>query len=95
MIVPRGLGVQQVKVDALQRILASIDVSRLRAFLGLANYYHRFVKNFSLIAKPLTIVKRKDEPWIWGREQQQGFGRLKQKLGSPLVLCRPNSFRPF
>jgi hypothetical protein len=59
MIVPRGLGVQQAKVDALQRIPAPIDVSRLRAFLGLANYYRRFVKNFSLIVKPLTILTGK------------------------------------
>ena len=70
MIIPGGLGVQQAKVDALQKIPAPVDVPRLRAFLGLANYYRRFVKNFSLIAKPLTILTSKDQPWTWGREQQ-------------------------
>ena len=95
MIVPGGLGVQQAKVDALQRILAPIDESRLRAFLGLANYYRRFVKNFSLIAKPLTILKEKDQPWTWGLEKQQAFDTLKQKLGSALVLGRLDSSRPF
>lgn len=95
MIVPGGLGVQQAKVDALQRIPAPIDVSRLRAFLGLANYYRRFVKNFSLIAKPLTILTGKDQPWTWGHEQQQAFDTLKQKLGSALVLRRPDATRPF
>jgi hypothetical protein len=39
MIIPGGLGVQQAKVDALQKIPAPVDVPRLRAFLGLANYY--------------------------------------------------------
>ena len=38
---------QQAKVDALQKILTPVDVQRLRAILGLANYYRRFVKNFS------------------------------------------------
>ena len=45
----RGLGVQHAKVDALQKILAPVDVPRFRVFLGLANYYRRYVKNFSLI----------------------------------------------
>ena len=86
MIIPGGLGVQQAKVDALQKIPAPVDVPRLRAFLGLANYYRRFVKNFSLIAKPLTILTSKDQPWTWGREQQQAFETLKQKLGTTPVL---------
>jgi hypothetical protein len=68
MIILRGLGVQQAKVDALQKILAPVDVPILCAFLGLANYYRQFVKNFSLIAKPLTIFMNKDQPWTWGRE---------------------------
>ena len=68
---------------------------RLRAFLGLANYYRRFVKNFSLIAKPLTILTSKDQPWTWGREQQQAFETLKQKLGSAPVLRRPDVSKSF
>ena len=60
MIVPGGLGVQQAKVGALQRIPTPIDVSQLSAFPVLANYYRQFVKNFSLIAKSLTILTGKD-----------------------------------
>ena len=95
MIVPSGLGVQQAKVDALHKIPASNDVPRFRAFLGLANYYRRFVKNFSLIAKPLTIFTKKDQTWIWNRKQQQTFDTLKQRLGSALVLRRPDVSRIF
>jgi hypothetical protein len=76
--------VQQAKVDALQKIPAPVDVPRLRAFLGLANYYRQFVKNFSLIDKPLTILTSKDQPW--GHEQYLAFETLKQKLGSAPVL---------
>ena len=54
---------QQAKVDALQKISALVDVPRFCVFLGLANYYRRFVKNFSLIAKLLTILKSKDQRW--------------------------------
>ena len=77
-------------MDALQKIPAPVDVPRLRAFLGLTNYYRRFIKNFSLIAKPLTILTNKDQPWTWGREQQHAFKTLKQRLGTVLVLRHPN-----
>ena len=54
MITPGGLGVQEAKVAALNMILIPGDVPRLQAFMGMANYYGRFVCNFSLLAKPLT-----------------------------------------
>ena len=76
MIIPGGLGVQQPKMDALQKFLAPVDVPRFCGFLGLANYYRQFVKNFSLIAKPLTILISEDQPWTWGREQQHTFETL-------------------
>jgi hypothetical protein len=59
---------QQAKMDALQKISTPVDVLKLRAFLGFANYYHPFVKRFNLIAKPLTNVTKKDQPWIWDCE---------------------------
>ena len=63
MIILGGLGVQHAKVDGLQKIPAQVYVVKLCTLLGLANYYQRFVKNFSLIAKPLTILTSKDQPW--------------------------------
>ena len=95
MIVPGGLGVLQAKVDALQKIPAPVDVPRLRVFLGLANYYRRFVKNISLIAKPLTILTSNDQPWTWGCKQQHAFETLKQKLGMAPVLRRPDVSKSF
>ena len=73
MIVRGGLGVQQAMVDALQQIPTPIDVSQLQAFHSLTNYYRQFIKNFSLIAKPLTILTGKDQPWTWGPEQERAF----------------------
>ena len=70
-------------------------MSRLRVFFGLANYYRRFVKNFSLIAKLLTILTEKDQPWTWRQEQEQAFAILKLRLGSAPVLRRPDATRPF
>ena len=95
MITPGGLGVQEANVEALKRIPIPKDVSRLRAFMGLANYYRQFVRGFSLLAKPLTLLTRVDQEWMWGLDQEKAFEALKGALGSTPVLRRPDVRRPF
>jgi hypothetical protein len=73
MIYPGGLGVVASKVEVVMSIPRPKDVSRLQAFLGLCNYYRKFVKIFSTTAKPLTILTRSDQPWIWEDEQEVAF----------------------
>jgi hypothetical protein len=62
MIYPGGLGVVASKVEVVMSIPRPRDVSSLRAFLGLYNYYRKFVKTYSTIAKPLTMLTRLDQP---------------------------------
>jgi len=68
VIYPSGLGVQQVKVEAIARIPHPTDVSRVCAFMGLANYYRRYVKSFSAMAKLLNMLLKLDQEWQWGNE---------------------------
>jgi hypothetical protein len=77
------------KVEVVMSIPRPRDVSRLQAFLGLCNYYRKFVKTFSAIANPLTMLTRSDQPWIWGNEQEAAFGQLKDRLASAPILRRP------
>jgi len=58
-----GLGVQHAKVEAIARILRPTDVNRVRAFMGLTNYYHRYVKGFNAMAKPLNMLLKLDQEW--------------------------------
>jgi hypothetical protein len=95
MIYPGGLGVVASKVEVVMSIPRPIDVSRLRAFLGLCNYYRKFVKTFGAIAKPLTMLTRSDKPWIWGNEQEAAFQQLKERLASASILCRPIAGRTY
>jgi hypothetical protein len=95
MIYPGGLGVVASKVEVVMSIPKPRDVSRLRAFLGLCNYYRKFVKTFSTIAKPLTMLTRLDQPWIWGDEQEAAFGQLKDRLASVPILRRPIAGRTY
>jgi len=44
------------------------NMKHVQQFLGLANYYNRFIKHFARIAKPLTDLVGKDRPWKWEKE---------------------------
>jgi hypothetical protein len=64
MIYLGGLGVVASKVEVVMSIPKPKYISRLRAFLGLCDYYKKFIKTFSAIAKPLTMLTRSDQSWI-------------------------------
>ncbi len=89
VIYPGGLGVQQAKVEAIARIPRPTDVSRVHAFMGLVNYYRKYVKGFSAMAKPLNMLLKLNQEWQWGDEQEQTFVELKAKLVTTPILRRP------
>ena len=61
-------------------------VQEVQGFLGLANFYRRFVKDFVGIAKPLTNLTRKDKDFAWGSEEDATFKKLKETLTSAPIL---------
>ena len=67
----------------------------VRAFIGLASFYRRIVPNFAEVAKPLTVLTRKNQEFIWGPSQQEAFEKMKDKLCSTPVLAYPNFELPF
>jgi len=66
------------------------SVKDVQKFLGLANYYRQFVKDFARIAKPLHEMTRKEMKWSWGERQQRVFKELKQRFTTELVLVTPD-----
>ena len=63
------------------------NVSELRVFLGLVNYYRKFMQNLSTLLAPLYALLLKKVPWEWREEQQEVFGRTKALLKSPKLLA--------
>ena len=62
------------------------SVKDVQKFLGLANYYRRFVKDFAKIARPLHEMTRKENKWSWGERQQKAFEELKKRFMIKPVL---------
>jgi DNA-binding transcriptional regulator PaaX len=62
------------------------NASEIWSLLGLAGYYHRFIKDFSKIAKPMTRLLEKNKDFNWAEECQANFEELKKRLTSALVL---------
>ena len=95
MVSREGVSMQQHKVEAVRNWPTLQSVRDVRAFLGLAGFYRRFVRNFAAIAQPLTdltkIVER--QWWSWGAAEQKAFDALKQALTSAPLLVHPDPQR--
>ena len=92
-----GLRVMEDKIEAVREWPVPTSMRELRAFLGLAGYYRRFVKGFSEIALPLTELTRNatHQRLLWGARQQVAFVELKRALQSTPVLALPDPTLPF
>jgi hypothetical protein len=72
-----------------------VNVKELHSFLGLAGYYHRFLRHFGVIAKPLTNLLKKGTLFIWTPAHESSFQALKEALIITPVLALPNFCIPF
>lgn len=85
-----GVKPDDKKVESVRKFPIPKNVTNVRQFLGLAGYYRRFIKDFSLIAEPLIKLLKKEEAFIWGPEQQNSFEILKETLCIAPILQFPN-----
>ncbi|XP_054814737.1 uncharacterized protein LOC129315194 [Prosopis cineraria] len=82
------------KVQAVAEWPEPTNIKQLRAFLGLAGYYRRFVKSYGILAKPLTLLLKKNG-FEWSRVAAAAFTKLKEVLISAPVLTLPDFSKQF
>jgi len=87
VIGPNRIKIEKEKVDGVLSWPQPKTVKDVRKFLGLANYYRRFIKDFAQVARPLNMLMRKDERWRWEEAQQEAFDELKQVFITKPVLA--------
>ena len=93
MVVGKGqVKIEQEKIKAVKEWKTPMKIKDIESFLGFANFYRRFIHNFSHTAKLLNKLKGKKE-WKWGKEHQEAFEEIKEKIISQPVLSLPRRER--
>jgi len=90
VIGPEGIKMKEDKVKEVLDWPTPKCVKDVQKFLGLANYYHWFIKDFASIAKSLHNMVKKNKKWDWTEKQEKAFGELKERFTKELVLAAPD-----
>ena len=83
----KGKEVNPSKIAAVKTYPVPKTRKQLKAFLGLTDYYRRFVKDYAIITAPLNSLLKKDVEYKWSKECDTSFGLLKEKLISSPILA--------
>ena len=85
--IPEGIAVDKLKTESIQNIKPPTSAGEVRSFLGLVNYCHKFIPNYSTVAEPLRRLTKKNCLFAWDKEQRESFIQLKEALINPPVMC--------
>lgn len=81
-------------MQAVQEAPCPNNVQELRSFLGLVNYYGRFLRNLAATCQPLNQLLRKEHKWKWSQDCEKAFSDLKEQLASAQVLVHCDAKLP-
>ena len=90
----RGLHKTPAKIDAISDARCPVNVTELRSFLGLVNYYARFLPNLATTLHPLNELLQKGVEWRWTADCTTAFDTVKAQIASDLVLTHFDSALP-
>ena len=90
-----GVKMMEDKVQAISAWPTPQNVTDVRAFLGTAGYYRKFIQGFSAIASPLNHLTKDEVKFEWKAEQQTAFEALKEAVKNGPVLALPDPNLPF
>lgn len=81
-----GIEVDPEKMQVVHDWKGPSTVQRIQSFLGFCNFYQRFIKDYSRVAHPLDRLTKKETPFEWNENCQNGFEELKRRLTNAPVL---------
>jgi RNase H-like domain found in reverse transcriptase len=94
LISAAGVVTDPKKIEAMLDWPRPTNVKVLRGFLGLADYYRKFIRGYGLLSKPLTDLLKKNG-FKWNPQATMAFEKLKNALSSAPVLAMPDFSQPF
>ena len=90
IIGPEGIKMEKEKVKGVLEWPTPKCVKDVQKFLGLANYYCRFIEGFATVARPLHDLVKKDKKWEWMKREEKAFRELKERFTKEPVLAAPD-----
>ena len=95
LITPDGIKPAPEKVDKINSFPTPTNVKEVRSFTGLAQFYRKFIKDFSKISRPLFDLLQKDSDFKWSPDCEHAFNKLKQAISKDVVLQYPDYNKDF
>nr|XP_029709454.1 uncharacterized protein K02A2.6-like [Aedes albopictus] len=89
-----GIHKVQKKIEAVQNMPTPENKDQVRSFVGLVNYYGRFLPNLSTMIYPLNRLLRNDVPFQWSKSCEEAFRKVKQEMQSDSFLVHYNPELP-
>ncbi|GKD42197.1 putative nucleotidyltransferase, ribonuclease H, partial [Tanacetum coccineum] len=91
----KGIEVDRAKIDVIAKLPYPTNIKGVRSFQGHAGFYRRFIKDFSMISKPMTHLLMKDAKFDFSDDCKKAFNNLKEKLTSAPIIISPDWNIPF
>ena len=91
----QGISMDPSKVQTVLNWQIPRSVRDVQCFLGFANFYRKFIKNYSNIVMPLTEMTRKNKPFTWSSSAAKAFENLKRAFTSAPILLHADLEKPF
>ncbi len=95
IIGPNGIKMCPDKTSSIKDWPTPNTITQVQSFLGFANFYRRFIYNYSKIAKPLTDLTKQNQQFQWNSEAGEAFQQLKKSLTQDPLLVHPDTSKPF
>ena len=90
-----GIKVNPAKIAAVNDWPQPTNVHHVRSFLGLANYFRKFIQGYAKLAAPLTDLTKTANPFIWTSQCQEAFDGIKWALTHAPVLASPDESKQY
>ena len=95
IVSPEGISMDPAKVQTILEWETPQSVRDVQCFLGFANFYRKFIRNYSKKVLPLTQLTHKNQPFIWNSSAAEAFESLKHAFTSAPILIHVDQDKPF
>jgi len=90
-----GVTMDPNKIKAVKEHNRPTNVKEMQSWLGLGNWFRKFIRDYARLAKPLYALTKKDTPYVWTPECEAAFLKMKELLTSPPILAWPDPTLPY